>query len=38
MATVIEKCTAEGQRYVVIFFLLAKGLNAEDVHKEMFPA
>jgi hypothetical protein len=27
MATVLEKCA----------FLWAKGLNAKDIHKEMFP-
>jgi hypothetical protein len=35
MATVLE-CTTEEQRSVVRF-LCAKGLNAKDIHKEMFP-
>jgi hypothetical protein len=35
MATVLEECTTEEQRYVVRF-LWAKGLNAKDIHKEMF--
>jgi transposase len=37
MATIFEKYTAEEQRCVV-YFLLAKGLDAKDVYKEMFPA
>jgi hypothetical protein len=36
MATVLEKYTAEEQRSVVRF-LWAKGFNAMDIHKEMFP-
>jgi hypothetical protein len=36
MATAIEKCNTEEQNSVVRF-LWAKGLNAEDIHKEMFP-
>jgi hypothetical protein len=36
MATVLESCTNEEQGSVVRF-LLAKGLNAKDIHKEMFP-
>jgi hypothetical protein len=36
MATVLEVCTTEEQRSVVRF-LWAKGLNAKDIHKEMFP-
>jgi hypothetical protein len=36
MATVLEDCTTEKQRSVVRF-LCAKGLNAKDIHKEMFP-
>jgi hypothetical protein len=36
MATVLEECTTEEQCSVVRF-LLTKGLNAKDVHKEMFP-
>jgi hypothetical protein len=35
MATVLEECTIEEQRFVV--FLWAKGLNANYIHKEMFP-
>jgi hypothetical protein len=35
MATVLQ-CTAEEQRSDVCF-LWAKGLNAKNVHKEMFP-
>jgi hypothetical protein len=36
METVLEVCTAEQQRSVVLF-LWAKELNAKDVHKDMFP-
>jgi hypothetical protein len=36
MATVLEECNTEEQPSVVIF-LWAKGLNAKDIHKEMFP-
>jgi hypothetical protein len=36
MATVLEECNIEEQRSVVRF-LWAKGLNAKDIHKEMFP-
>jgi hypothetical protein len=36
IATMLEECTTEEQRSVVRF-LLAKGLNALDIHKEMFP-
>jgi hypothetical protein len=36
MATVLEECTTEEQRSVVRF-LWAKGLNAKDIHKEIFP-
>jgi hypothetical protein len=36
MATVIEEGTTKEQRSVVRF-LLATGLNAGDIHKEMFP-
>jgi hypothetical protein len=35
MATVLE-CTTEEQ-YSVVRFLWVKGLNAKDIHKEMFP-
>jgi hypothetical protein len=36
MATVLEDCATKEQRYVVRFFLWAKGLNAKDVHTEIF--
>jgi hypothetical protein len=36
MATVLEACITEEQRSVVRF-LWAEGLNAKDIHKEMFP-
>jgi hypothetical protein len=36
MATVLDVCTTEEQRSVA-HSLWAKGLNAEDIHKEMFP-
>jgi hypothetical protein len=36
MVTVLEKCSTEEQRSVVRF-LWAKGLNAKDIHNEMFP-
>jgi hypothetical protein len=36
METVLQGCTTEEQRSVV-GFLWAKGLNAKDIHKEMFP-
>jgi hypothetical protein len=35
MAIVLEDCTVEEQR-AVVRFLWAKGLNANDIHKEMF--
>jgi hypothetical protein len=35
MATVFEKCTTEEQRSVVCL-VWAKGLDAKDIHKEMF--
>jgi hypothetical protein len=35
MATVLEVCTTEGLRSVERF-LREKGLNAKEVHKEMF--
>jgi hypothetical protein len=35
MATVLD-CIAEEQRSVMRF-LWAKGLNAKDIHKEIFP-
>jgi hypothetical protein len=38
MATVLERCTTEDQPSVLLFFFLwAKGLNAKDIHKEMYP-
>jgi hypothetical protein len=37
MATVLEECNIEEQHLLCFFFLWAKGLNAKDVHKEMFP-
>jgi hypothetical protein len=37
MATVLEECTTEEQRLVVLF-LWAKGLNAKHIHKENFLA
>jgi hypothetical protein len=36
MVTVLEEYTTEEQNSVVRF-LWAKGLNAKDIHKEMFP-
>jgi hypothetical protein len=36
MATVLEECITEEERPVVRF-LWSKGLNAKDIHKEMFP-
>jgi hypothetical protein len=36
MATVLEECTTKDQHPVVRFFW-AKGLNAKDIYKEMFP-
>jgi hypothetical protein len=36
MTTVTEECTTLDQRSVVRF-LWARGLNANDIHKEMFP-
>jgi hypothetical protein len=38
MATVLEEYTTEELRSVVrFFFLWAKGLNAKDIYKELFP-
>jgi hypothetical protein len=37
MKTVLEWCNTEEQRSVLSFFLWAKGLNAKDIHKGMFP-
>jgi hypothetical protein len=36
MVTVLEGCTTEEQRSVVSF-LWEGGLNANDIHKEVFP-
>jgi hypothetical protein len=36
MATVLEEYTTQELRSAVRF-LLTKGLNAKDIHKEMFP-
>jgi transposase-like protein len=36
MMTTLEEYTTEEQSYVV-HFLIGKGLNAKDIHKEMFP-
>jgi hypothetical protein len=36
MATVLEEYTTEEQRSVG-HFLRVNGLNAKDIHKEMFP-
>jgi hypothetical protein len=36
MVTVLEELTTEEQRSIVRF-LCAEGLNANDLHKEMFP-
>jgi hypothetical protein len=37
MVTVLEEYTAKGQCSVVLFFLVAKGLNSKDIHEEVFP-
>jgi hypothetical protein len=37
MVAKLEECTIEEQLSVMRFFLWAKGLNAKDIHKEMFP-
>jgi hypothetical protein len=36
MATVLAECTIEEQRSLVRLSW-AKGLNAKDIHKELFP-
>jgi hypothetical protein len=36
MVTMLEECNTEEQRSAV-HFLCAKGLNAKDIHREMFP-
>jgi hypothetical protein len=37
MATVLEICITEKQRRL-LRLMWAKGLNAKNIHKEMFPA
>jgi hypothetical protein len=37
LATVLEECITEEQRSVARFLFVSKGLNAKDIHKEMFP-
>jgi hypothetical protein len=37
MTTVFQDCTTEEQRSIVRLYFWAKGLNATDIHKEMFP-
>jgi hypothetical protein len=41
MATMLEECSTEEQRSGLLFFFFfffgEKGLNAKDIHKEMFP-
>jgi hypothetical protein len=36
MAIMLEECTA-GEQSSLVGFSWAKGLNAKDIHKEMFP-
>jgi hypothetical protein len=36
MSTVLDQYTTEEQ-HSVLYFLWAKGLNAKDIHKEIFP-
>jgi hypothetical protein len=36
MTTMLEECITEELLSVVRFFLWAKGLNAKDIHKELF--
>jgi hypothetical protein len=36
MVNMLEECTIEEQCFVMRF-LSAKGLNAKDIHKEIFP-
>jgi hypothetical protein len=36
MATVLEVCTTKEKCYIMRFYR-QKGLNAKDIHKEMFP-
>jgi hypothetical protein len=35
--TVLKGCTTK-EKHSVVRFLLAEGLNAKDIRKEMFPA
>jgi hypothetical protein len=37
MATVLEGILPKSSVLLCVFFLLAKRLNAKDIHKEMFP-
>jgi hypothetical protein len=37
MATMLEECTTQKQHPVVRFLLWAKGPNAKDIHKKLFP-
>jgi hypothetical protein len=37
MVAMLEKCTNEEQQNAAVHFLWAKGLNAKDIHKEIFP-
>jgi hypothetical protein len=37
MAIVLEECAIEEERSAVIFLGGAKGFNAKDIHKEMYP-
>jgi hypothetical protein len=37
MATVLEVFNTEEQPSIVLLFLCAEGLNAMDIHKEIFP-
>jgi hypothetical protein len=36
MVTMLEECTAK-EKHFVVQFVLAEGLKAKDIHKEMFP-
>jgi hypothetical protein len=36
VVTVLQECITDEQ-HSVVHFLWAKGLNAKDIHKEMFP-
>jgi hypothetical protein len=37
MATVLESVLSKSSVLLCVFVLLEKGLNAKDIHKEMFP-